>query len=192
MGSYSPSAGVSQQDAAEIKRIVVDPLMHGMAEAGHPYNGTLYPGLMMTPEGPKIVEYNARSGDPETQVLMPRLESDLYEVTRAAALGQLSTFDVRWSPNPTVGVVVASLGYPESFESGFPIAGLDAIDPDVNVFHAGTKAVDGGLVTAGGRVCTVVASGKTILEARERAYDNARRITFKNAYYRSDIAKEAI
>ncbi len=192
MGSYSPSVGVSESLAGDIKRIVVDPLMAGMATAGHPYNGTLYPGLMVTAEGPKIVEYNARSGDPETQVLLPRLESDLYEVARAAALGELGTFDVRWSPNPTVGVVVASRGYPESFETGFPISGLDSVDADVHVFHGGTRAVDNGFVTSGGRVCTVVASGKTIQEARERAYDNARRITFENAYYRSDIAQEAV
>lgn len=192
MGSYSPSAGVSESLSADIKRIVVDPLMTGMAAAGHPYNGTLYPGLMVTADGPKIVEYNARSGDPETQVLLPRLESDLYEVTHAAALGKLASFTVRWSPNPTVGIVVASRGYPESFETGFPIAGLDAVDPDVHVFHGGTRAVDGGFVTSGGRVCTVVASGKTMKEARERAYDNVRRISFENAYYRTDIAQEAV
>jgi len=192
MGSYSPSAGVSEDLANEIKRIVVDPVMRGMAAAGHPYSGTLYPGIMVTPEGPKILEYNARSGDPETQVLLPRLESDLFEVARAAALGELGSFDVRWSSDPTVGVVVASRGYPESFETGFPISGFDAVDEGVHVFHAGTRAVEDGFVTSGGRVCTVVASGTTIQEARERAYDNARRITFQNAYYRSDIAQEAM
>ncbi|MGE3076831.1 MAG: phosphoribosylamine--glycine ligase [Dehalococcoidia bacterium] len=192
MGSYSPSAGISDGLAADIKRIVVDTLMTGMAAAGHPYNGTLYPGLMITAEGPKIVEYNARSGDPETQVLLPRLESDLFEVARAAALGELASYDVRWSPNPTVGVVVASRGYPESFETGFPVVGLDAIDPDVNVFHGGMRATDNGFVTSGGRVCTVVASGKSLQEARDRAYDNARRISFENAYYRTDIAQEAL
>ncbi|MGB4862926.1 MAG: phosphoribosylamine--glycine ligase, partial [Tepidiformaceae bacterium] len=192
MGSYSPSAGVSEDLANEIKRIVVDPVMRGMAAAGHPYSGTLYPGIMVTPEGPKILEYNARSGDPETQVLLPRLESDLFEVARAAALGELGSFDVRWSSDPTVGVVVASRGYPESFETGFPISGFDAVDEGVHVFHAGTRAVEDGFVTSGGRVCTVVASGTTIQEARERAYDNARRITFQNAYYRSDIAQEAV
>lgn len=192
MGSYSPSAGVSAALAQEVKRVVVDPVIAGMAAEGHPYNGTLFPGIMVTAEGPKIVEYNARSGDPETQVLLPRLESDLYEVARAAALGDLGSVDIRWSARPAVGVVVASRGYPESFETGFPITGLDAVDSGVFVFHAGTKAVEDGFVTSGGRVCTVVAMGETMAEARARAYDNARRITFANAYYRTDIALEAV
>lgn len=192
MGAYSPSVGVSDSLIADIKRIVVDPVIAGMAAEGHPYNGTLYPGIMVTSEGPKIVEYNARQGDPETQVLLPRLESDLYEVTRAAALGQLSTIDVRWSSKPAVGIFVASRGYPESFQTGFPIHGLDAVDPDVMVFHAGIRAVDDGFVTSGGRVCTVVATGKTMVEAREKAYDNACRISFENSYYRNDIALEAV
>ncbi len=192
MGAYSPSAGVSAQLAADIKRIVVDPVLRGMTAENQPYNGTLYPGIMVTGEGPKIVEYNARSGDPETQVLLPRLESDLFEVTRAAARGELHTVNVQWSARPAVGVVIASRGYPETFETGFAIKGLDAVDDRVLVFHMGTRAVDGGFVTSGGRVCTVVATGETIREARELAYDNARRITFDNAYYRSDIALEAV
>ena len=192
MGSYSPSAGVSAALAQEVKRVVVDPVIAGMAAEGHPYNGTLFPGSMVTAEGPKIVEYNARSGDPETQVLLPRLESDLYGVARAAALGDLASIDIRWSAKPAVGVVVASRGYPESFETGFPITGLDAVDDGILVFHAGTKAVEDGFVTSGGRVCTVVARGETMAEARARAYDNARRISFANAYYRTDIALEAV
>jgi phosphoribosylamine--glycine ligase len=171
---------------------VVDPLIAGMAAEGHPYNGTLYPGIMVTREGPKIVEYNARQGDPESQVYMPRLESDVFEITQAAARGQLSSIDIRWSPRPAVGVVIASRGYPESFETGFPIHGLDAVDPGVQVFLAGAKEVDGEVVTSGGRVCTVVATGETYREAREIAYDNARRVTFENAYYRTDIAQEAV
>ncbi|MEO8540898.1 MAG: phosphoribosylamine--glycine ligase [bacterium] len=192
MGAYSPSSGVNTALAADITRIVVDPLIRGMAAEGHPYNGTLYPGIMVTAEGPKIVEYNARQGDPESQVLLPRLESDLYEVTRAAALGELASIEVRWSDRPAVGIFVASKGYPETFQTGFPIHGLDALDKDVLAFHGGTRAVDGGFVTAGGRVVTIVATGATMLEARERAYDNARRVTFENAYYRTDIALEAI
>jgi len=192
MGAYSPSVGVSDSLAADIKRIVVDSLIAGMAAEGHPYNGTLYPGIMVTAEGPKIVEYNARQGDPETQVLLPRLESDLYEITRAASRGELASVDIRWSPRPAVGIFVASCGYPDKFETGFPVRGLDAMDPGVHAFHAGIKAVDGGFVTSGGRVCTVVATGETMAEARAIAYDNARRITFENAYYRTDIALEAV
>ena len=166
--------------------------MRGMAEEGHPYNGTLYPGIMVTREGPKIVEYNARSGDPETQVHMPRLESDLYDVASAAARGELGSTDVRWSADAAVGVVMAPGGYPGKYESGHPISGLESIDPDVRVFHAGTRSEGGQVVTSGGRTLTVVARGKTIREARERAYDNVRRIHFKDAHYRTDIALEAV
>ncbi len=192
MGAYSPSVNMDDATVAEIKRTVVDRLLEGMAAEGHPYNGTLYPGIMLTAEGPKIVEYNARQGDPESQVLLPRLESDLYEVARAASQGKLSEVEIRWSSRPAVGIFVSSRGYPESFETGFPISGLDALDPGVHAFHGGMRAADGGFVTAGGRVCTVVATGATMVEAREIAYDNARRITFENAYYRTDIALEAV
>ena len=192
MGAYSPSAGVSDALIEDIRRLVVDPVIAGMAAEGHPYNGTLYPGIMVTAEGPKIVEYNARQGDPESQVLLPRLESDLYEVTRAAARGGLASMEVRWSSRPSVGIVIASRGYPESFETGLAIRGLDAVDRDVLVFHAGMKTAGDGFVTSGGRVCTVVAMGDTMEEARAIAYDNARRITFENAYYRTDIALEAV
>jgi phosphoribosylamine--glycine ligase len=192
MGAYAPSKGVEGSLVQEIQRLVVDPVMRGMAEEGHPYNGTLYPGIMVTGEGPKIVEYNARSGDPETQVHMPRLDSDLYEVASAAARGELGTLDVRWSSDAAVGVVMAPGGYPGKYESGHPISGLDAVDRDVMVFHAGTRMEDGRVVTSGGRTLTVVALGKNIREARERAYDNVRRIHFKDAHYRTDIALEAV
>ena len=192
MGAYAPSRGVEGSLVREIQRLVVDPVMRGMAEEGHPYNGTLYPGIMVTREGPKIVEYNARSGDPETQVHMPRLESDLYDVASAAARGELGSTDVRWSADAAVGVGMAPGGYPGKYESGHPISGLESIDPDVRVFHAGTRSEGGQVVTSGGRTLTVVARGKTIREARERAYDNVRRIHFKDAHYRTDIALEAV
>lgn len=192
MGAYAPSRGVEGSLVREIQRLVVDPVMRGMAEEGHPYNGTLYPGIMVTREGPKIVEYNARSGDPETQVHMPRLESDLYDVASAAARGALGRTDVRWSADAAVGVVMAPGGYPGKYETGHPISGLESIDPDVRVFHAGTRSEGGQVVTSGGRTLTVVARGKTIREARERAYDNVRRIHFKDAHYRTDIALEAV
>lgn len=192
MGAYAPSRGVEGSLVREIQRLVVDPVMRGMAEEGHPYNGTLYPGIMVTREGPKIVEYNARSGDPETQVHMPRLESDLYDVASAAARGELGSTDVRWSADAAVGVVMAPGGYPGKYETGHPISGLESIDPDVRVFHAGTRSEGGQVVTSGGRTLTVVARGKTIREARERAYDNVRRIHFKDAHYRTDIALEAV
>ena len=192
MGAYAPSKGVEAGLIAEIRGQVVDPVMRGMAEEGHPYNGTLYPGIMVTEDGPRIVEYNARSGDPETQVHMPRLESDLYEVVSAAARGELATIDVRWSADAAVGVVMAPGGYPGKYETGHPVSGLESVDPEVMVFHAGTRSEGGQVVTSGGRTLTVVALGKTIREARERAYDNVRRIQFKDAHYRTDIALEAV
>lgn len=192
MGAYAPSKGVDDGLIAQIQSLVVDPVMRGMAEEGHPYNGTLYPGIMVTSGGPRIVEYNARSGDPETQVHMPRLESDLYEVASAAARGELASVDVRWSTDAAVGVVMAPGGYPGKYETGHPILGLDSVDPDVMVFHAGTRSEGGQVVTSGGRTLTVVAMGETIREARERAYDNVRRISFKDAHYRTDIALEAV
>jgi phosphoribosylamine--glycine ligase len=192
MGAYAPSKGVEGELVRQIQARVVDPVMRGMAAEGHPYNGTLYPGIMVTDEGPKIVEYNARSGDPETQVHMPRLESDLYVVASAAARGELAAIDVRWAPEAAVGVVMAPGGYPGKYETGHPISGLDDVDGDVMVFHAGTRAEGGKVVTSGGRTLTVVALGATIREARERAYDNVRRIRFKDAHYRTDIALEAV
>lgn len=192
MGAYAPSKGVEGELIQQIQHRVVDPVMRGMAAEGHPYNGTLYPGIMVTGDGPKIVEYNARSGDPETQVHMPRLESDLYEVATAAARGELANIDARWSPKAAVGVVMAPGGYPGKYETGHPISGLETIDPGVMVFHAGTRTEGGKVVTSGGRTLTVVALGDTIREARERAYDNVRRIHFKDAHYRTDIALEAV
>jgi phosphoribosylamine--glycine ligase len=190
MGAYSPSRGVDDALVAEIETNVVEPVMRGMREAGTPYNGTLYPGIMVTPAGVRVLEFNARFGDPETQVIIPRLDSDLFEVCEAAALGKLSTIDVRWSPEPAVAVVLASGGYPATYKLGYRIEGLDALDEGVMAFHAGTKDDERGIVTYGGRVLTVVARGETLTEARERAYDNVRRIHFADMQYRKDIAVE--
>jgi phosphoribosylamine--glycine ligase len=191
MGAYSPTNGIDDKFARTVQSTLVDPVLSGMAAEGHPYNGTLYPGIMVTSEGPKIVEYNARSGDPETQVYMLRLESDLFEVVEAAAQGRLGTVDVRWSSEPAVCVVLTPGGYPGPYKTGLPIAGLDAVDNDVMVFHAGTRSEDGAVVTSGGRTLTVAARASTIAEARARVYDNIQRITFKDAHYRTDIALEA-
>lgn len=187
IGAYSPSAKVTAELEAEVRRLVVDRTLAGMAAEVAAFNGTLYPGLMVTPAGVRVIEYNARWGDPETQVLLPRLESDLFEVCAAAAEGRLSDVEVRWSARPTVGVVMASGGYPATYKLGHVIDGLASIDPGVHVFHAGTKEDARGLVTNGGRVLTVVASGETIEEARARAYDNVARVRFTDAHYRKDI-----
>lgn len=192
MGAYSPSERVTPELEAAIRKNVVDQVMSGMATEENPFNGTLFPGLMVTDEGPVVLEFNARMGDPETQVLLPRLESDLFEICYSAAEGRLHEVDVRWSPNPTVGVVIASGGYPGAYDVGYPISGIDAVDPDVLVFQAGTKVEDGRLVTNGGRVLTVVAAGDTLAEARDRAYDNVRRISFEGSRFRTDIGARAV
>lgn len=192
MGAYSPTEQVDSGMAATIKMEIVDRVMSGMAAIGAPYVGTLYPGLMVTEAGIYVIEFNARSGDPETQVLYPRLESDLFEVCEAASEGRLHEVDVRWSSQVAVGVVVASGGYPATYKMGHIIEGVEDIDPDVLVFHAGTKRDQRGLVTNGGRVLTVVALADTFAEARKRAYDNVRRVKFMDAQYRTDIALRAV
>ena len=189
MGAYSPSADVTPELTAAIDRDIVQRTIVGMAALGRPFNGTLYPGLMITEAGNYLLEYNARFGDPETQVLMMRLESDLFAICRAAAEGKLASVDIEWSEEPTVGVVLASGGYPESYTTGHLIHGLDAVDDDIQVFHAGTKQTPEGIVTNGGRVLTVVSRAPTLAAARAKAYDNARRIRFEGAYMRSDIAQ---
>jgi len=192
MGAYSPSELVSQGMAAEIETGVVDRTLAAMASIGSPFCGTLFPGLMVTTAGVNVLEFNARFGDPETQVLMPRLESDLFEICHAAAEGNLASVDVRWSDRPAVGVVVASGGYPATYKMGHVIEGVDSVDHDVMVFHAGTKKDFRGLTTNGGRVLTVVATGATMAEARTRAYENVKRIHFMDAWYRTDIALRAL
>jgi len=139
--------------------------------------------------GVRVLEFNARWGDPETQVLIPRLESDLFEVCHAAAEGRLADVEVKWSERPAVGVVMASGGYPATYKLGHVIEGVDDVDEGVLVFHAGTKQDRRGLVTNGGRVLTVVAMGDTLEEARTKAYSNVARIHFTDAHYREDIAK---
>ncbi len=189
MGAYSPPGFLTGEQEAAIRRTIIEPAVRAMAELGRPYRGTLYPGLMITAAGPCVVEFNCRFGDPETQVLMPRLASDLLAICAACVHGTLSEELVVWSERAAVGVVLASGGYPGHYETGVPISGLEAVDPDVQVFHAGTKRLDDGtVVTAGGRVLTVVATGATLAEARARAYDNVRRIHFKGCHARMDIA----
>ena len=188
MGAVSPGLDVTPALTAAIEREVVAPTIAGMAAAGRPYTGTLYPGLMITPDGMRVLEFNARFGDPEAQVLMARLESDLFAICRAAAEGKLAGTAIEWSDEYAVGVVLASGGYPGPYATGHRIEGLDDVDADALVFHAGTKQADGGVVTNGGRVLTVVARAPTLIQARERAYANARRIRFEGAFMRNDIA----
>lgn len=188
--TVGPGLDLTPKLTAAIKRKVVDPTIAGMAAAGRPYTGTLYPGLMITHLDARVhvLEFNARFGDPEAQVLMARLESDLFAVCRAAAEGKLAGTEIKWLDEYAVGVVLTSRGYPGPYATGHRIEGLDDVDSDALVFHAGTKEADGGVVTNGGRVLTVVARAPTLIQARERAYANAHRIYFEGVFMRTDIA----
>lgn len=192
MGAYSPPGFVDERLHNTIWRQIVQPTVRALAERGTPYRGTIYPGLMITDAGPRVIEFNCRFGDPETQVILPRLLSDLFEPLWGAATGDLSNVQLAWSNEACVGVVLASEGYPGPIRDGAVIEGIDQVDADVQVFHAGTaRDSQGRLVTAGGRVLTVVASGATIELARARAYANIERIRFAGMHYRSDIGLNA-
>jgi phosphoribosylamine--glycine ligase len=188
MGAFSPAGWLDRDIAVAIERDISERAVRAMDDEGRPYQGVLYPGIMVTDDGPIVIEFNCRLGDPEAQVLLPRLETDLLEVCSATANNRLHEVDVSWSDKASVGVVVASGGYPGDFATGLPISGLGDIDDDVLVFQAGTsREADGSLVTAGGRVLTVSATGATIEEAREKAYRNVQRLRFAGMHYRRDI-----
>jgi phosphoribosylamine---glycine ligase len=192
MGSYSPVPGVDAGLVAEIARLAHQPIVDELRAQGTPFHGVLYAGLMMTAAGPKVLEYNCRFGDPETQAVLPRLRSDLVELLEAATRpGGLTGAEPEWSPDWAVTVVLASRGYPESSSSGDEISGLDEVE-DAEVFHAATKLADGRFVTAGGRVLNVTALGATPGEARDRAYAAVERIDFDGRQVRSDIAERAV
>ena len=189
MGAYSPPLAWNAELAERVMAEVMAPAVRALADESCPFRGMLYGGLMLTPEGPKVIEFNARLGDPETQVVLPRMESDLLDVFEAILDGTIDRTPIAWSTRPAVGVVLASGGYPDAYKTGYPVVGLDDVDDDVAVFHAGT-ALDaaGSVVTAGGRVLTVAAMGETLEDARTHAYENAARIGFEGAQYRRDIA----
>ncbi len=194
MGAYSPVPRVTPGLAAEIERRVFVPTIHALRREGLRYQGVLYAGLMITRNGPQVLEYNVRFGDPETQPLMMRMKSDLLPILAAAAEGKLGHSAIEWDPRPAICVVMASGGYPGDYEKKKPIEGLDraARLPDVAVFHAGTTLSDGKVVTSGGRVLGVTAIGRTIAEAREKAYHAAGLIHFDGAQYRKDIGHRAL
>ncbi|MBI4339292.1 MAG: phosphoribosylamine--glycine ligase [Chloroflexi bacterium] len=192
MGSYSPPEFWTTMLAQEADERIFRPAILGMEAEGCLYRGVLYGGLMLTKEGLKVVEFNARLGDPETQVVLPRLASDLVEIASAIAEGDMSKADVAWGPLACVGVVMASTGYPDAYTTGHPIHGLEEATKEALVFHAGTISTPGGVATSGGRVLTVVGCGASLAEAREQAYASVRRIRFRNAFYRADIAAKAL
>jgi phosphoribosylamine--glycine ligase len=196
MGAYSPPRGVDDAVVTEVVERVMRPAVRALQESGSEFRGVLYAGLMLTVEGVKTLEFNARFGDPEAQVVLPRLQSDFVALALAAAKGGLADHpDLRWNPQPCVGVVVASGGYPDdaAMNLGVRIGGLAEMPPGVLIFHAGTRFQPGiGLVTDGGRVVTSVAVADTVAQARETALAGARRVRFEGAYFRADIAQEAV
>src|SRR5438034_898827 len=189
MGAFAPSPLIDTWLFARIMREIVDPVIAGMAEDGCPFRGFLYAGLMLTPTGPKVIEFNVRLGDPEAQVILPLIDEPLLPLLVAAAAGDLRQTTCRLGAERYVGVVLASRGYPESSESGRPIDGVEEAErvPGVSVYHAGTARRDGRLVTAGGRVLTVTARGANFAEAMARAYAGVLMISFDGMQYRRDI-----
>jgi phosphoribosylamine--glycine ligase len=178
---------------ARIMTEIIAPTVRGMAEEGHPYTGFLYAGIMIGPDGvPRVLEYNCRGGDPETQPIMLRMRSDLVALCGAALDGSLAHMGTDWDPRVALGVVMTAGGYPDAYDKGDVIRGLDQERPDTKVFHAGTAVVDGQVVTAGGRVLCVCALGATTAQAQSAAYERAGTISWNNAYRRSDIGYRAV
>ncbi len=192
MGAYSPAPVVTPEVHARVMREVIMPTVQGMAAEGHPYTGFLYAGLMIDATGaPKVIEFNCRFGDPETQPIMMRLQSSLVELVEAGLAQQLPT-EAQWDARPAVGVVMAAGGYPNDVRKGDVIKGLDIVHTQSKVFHAGTSLENGKVVTNGGRVLCVTALGKTVSEAQANAYRHVQEITWADEYHRTDIGYRAI
>ncbi len=191
LGSFAPADLWSKELSTQLQQEVFEPIVRALAEEGAPYKGVLYAGIMLTQNGPKVLEFNCRLGDPETQVLLPPMKTDLVDVMQAVIDGRLHKCGVDWGDRACVGVVMASRGYPGEYRRGLAVRGLDTLDEDALVFHGGTqRSRDANLrvFTSGGRVLTVVGTGPTLLEAREHVYSNVSRVSFQGAHYRKDIA----
>jgi phosphoribosylamine--glycine ligase len=191
MGTYSPLPHIAESVVLEAIETIVRPTAEAMVKEGRPFKGVLYAGLILTPQGTKTIEFNARFGDPETQVILPRLKTDLLDIFLAVANGKLAEQPIEWSDEAAVCVIVASGGYPGAYAKGLPITGLDQVK-DSLVFHAGTALNNGRIVTNGGRVLGITGVGKDIVEARKKAYADADRISFEGKQYRTDIAMKAL
>ncbi len=186
MGTFSPSKIYTKDIADSVYTDIIIPTMNAMNSENRKFKGVLYFGLMLTDKGVKVLEYNARFGDPETQVVLPRLKTDLYEIFEAIIDERLSEVKIEWKDEAAVCVILASGGYPEAYEKGLPIT-IGDLDKDIILFHAGTSFKDGKLVTNGGRVIGVTALGKDIEKAREKAYSNVPKVKFDKVHYRKDI-----
>jgi phosphoribosylamine--glycine ligase len=193
MGSYSPPGFFDANLTRQVMKTILQPVIRAMAQEGIPYKGVLYAGLMIAADGPKVLEFNARFGDPETQAILPRLQTDLVDILLAVLDNKLSEVVVQWNDDACVGVVMASGGYPGSYKTGIKITGLDKLNDDIMVFHAGTKlGEDSQIYTDGGRVLTVTATGKSMAEARAIVYRSLPRIHFDGCHYRKDIAAREV
>ena len=190
MGAYSPVPHLEKW-LPEIEKTIIDPMVKGLQQEGIDFQGILYTGLMITKDGPKVVEFNVRFGDPEAQVILPRLQNDLLEIMEASTAGCLSSIKLTWKQEACVCVIAASGGYPGDYKTGVPISGLKSGVNDM-VFHAGTKIVGTNLVTNGGRVLNVSSLGESLTQARTRAYERLQNIHFEKMHYRTDIASKAI
>ncbi len=193
MGAYSPAPVMTEQMTERAMNEIILPTVEGLKARGAPYRGVLYAGLMITDTGPKLIEYNARFGDPECQVLMPRLKSDLFDLLYATATGRLAGKTVEWRPEAALTVVMAAKGYPGAYQKGSVIKGLDGLDSEtVQIFHAGTKRSGNDILATGGRVLNVTALGKTVAEAQARAYEAVDRIDWPQGFCRRDIGWRAV
>jgi phosphoribosylamine---glycine ligase len=192
MGAYSPAPVMTDEMIARTMKEIIEPSIRGMAEMGHPFTGVFFAGLMITAKGPELIEYNVRFGDPECQVLMMRLKSDLLPLLLATAQGTLDQVTAEWSDDPALTVVMASKGYPGSYEKGTVIAKLPDNSDGSHVFHAGTALRDGTLIATGGRVLNVTATGKSVSDAQAKAYRAVSAVEWENGFYRHDIGWRAI
>jgi phosphoribosylamine--glycine ligase len=194
MGAFSPANNWNSKLQSRFDTEIMKPLLHGLSQEGVTFQGLLYPGLIITSDGPRVLEFNCRFGDPETQALLPRMKSDLLPLLEATIDGKIERCAIEWDTRAAVTVVLASGGYPGKYETGKSISGLDeaAKLDDVQIFHAGTKRDGSEVKTSGGRVLAVTALGSTLETARARAYEAASRIHFENYHYRRDIALNAV
>lgn len=192
MGAYAPAPVVTPAVLEQVDREIIKPTLAGMKREGYPYKGCLYVGLMMTNEGPKVVEFNCRLGDPETQVVMPLIDSDVFELFNACAAGTVRSYTLKLAASSAVCIVIASNGYPDHYPTGMSIRGLDEAAKSAVVFHAGTKKGNDGFVTAGGRVLGVTALGDGLKDSITKAYNAVKKIGFDGAYYRTDIGNKGL
>lgn len=190
MGAFCPSPLMTREDIAYCMSHILQPAVRGMAQEGRPYRGVLYAGLMLTRNGPQVLEFNCRFGDPETQVVLPLLKTDLAKIALACIEGRLSEQAIEWHAGACACIVLASGGYPGPYPRGLPIHGLEGMPADVMIFHAGTRWTENGWVTDGGRVLSIAARGDTLSDALRRAYSGVAHVRFEGMHYRRDIGSQ--